>query len=144
MKIGGAPVTNYEGGSYGKIDLVKATMSSINTVFAQLAVKMGARGARQAGRPASASTGSTATRSARRSSLMPDPAEMTTWETAWAGVGQPVGEHDSPAGPQATVMQMALVSAGIANGGEVMQPFVVRLDPRQHRRRGRQDPARRS
>ncbi len=61
-----------------------------------------------------------------KTSLMPDPAEMTEWETAWAGVGQPVGEHDSPAGPQATVMQMALVSAGIANGGEVMQPFVVR------------------
>ena len=56
---------------------------------------------------------------------MPDPAEMTTWETAWAGVGQPVGEHASPAGPQATVLQMALVAAGIANKGVVMVPYVV-------------------
>ena len=56
---------------------------------------------------------------------MPDPAEMTTWETAWAGVGQPVGEHESPAGPQATVLQMALVAAGIANDGVVMAPHVV-------------------
>ena len=58
---------------------------------------------------------------------MPDPAEMTTWETAWAGVGQPVGEHESPAGPQATVLQMALVAAGIANDGVVMAPHVVGL-----------------
>ena len=125
MKIGGAPVTNFEGGSYGKIDLVNATMKSVNTVFAQLAVEMGAPALvkqadlfgfdRKYGYEIGAKT-----------SLMPDPAEMTTWETAWAGVGQPVGEHDSPAGPQATVMQMALVSAGIANGGEVMKPFVVR------------------
>jgi cell division protein FtsI/penicillin-binding protein 2 len=60
-----------------------------------------------------------------KNSLMPEPAEMTTWETAWAGVGQPVGEHDSPPGPQATVMQMALVAAGIANRGTVMAPHVV-------------------
>ncbi len=124
MKIGGAPVTNYEGGSYGETDLVTSTMKSINTVFAQLAVKMGAPALveqadrfgfdRKYGYEIGA-----------KMSLMPDPAEMTTWETAWAGVGQPVGEHDSPAGPQATVMQMALVSAGVANGGEVMKPFVV-------------------
>jgi len=56
---------------------------------------------------------------------MPDPSQMTKWETAWAGVGQPVGEHSSPAGPQATVMQMALVAAGIANDGVVMKPHVV-------------------
>ncbi len=124
MEIGGAPVTNFEGGSYGKVDLEKATMSSINTVFAQLAVKIGPDALveqadafgfdRKYGYEIGAKT-----------SLMPDPDEMTTWETAWAGVGQPVGEHDSPAGPQATVMQMALVSAGIANGGEVMKPYVV-------------------
>jgi cell division protein FtsI/penicillin-binding protein 2 len=59
------------------------------------------------------------------SSLMPDPAEMTRWETAWAGVGQPVGEHESPPGPQVTALQMALVSAGIANGGVVMRPYIV-------------------
>ena len=124
MKIGGAPVTNYEGGSYANTDLVTATMKSINTVFAQLAVELGApalvKQADQFGfdRDLGYEIGS-------KDSLMPDPAEMTTWETAWAGVGQPVGEHDSPAGPQATVLQMALVSAGIANGGEVMRPYVV-------------------
>jgi cell division protein FtsW (lipid II flippase)/cell division protein FtsI/penicillin-binding protein 2 len=124
LTIGGAPVTNFEGGSYKSLDLVTATMRSVNTVFAALAVKLGAPALvkqadlfgfdRDYGYEIGAKT-----------SLMPNPAEMTTWETAWAGVGQPVGEHDSPAGPQATVMQMALVSAGIANNGAVMRPYVV-------------------
>ncbi len=130
LEIGNAPVTNFEGGSYGLLDLKTATARSVNTVFAQLAVDMGPETlVQQANRfgfdnelgyelPA-------------KVSLMPDPAEMTTWETAWAGVGQPVGEHESPAGPQATVMQMALVAAGIANDGLVMRPYVIDrvLDP---------------
>ncbi len=124
LEIGNAPVTNYGGGSYGEVDLRKATASSINTVFAQLAVDLGARDlVAQSERfgfndeipldiPASIS-------------LMPDPNEMTVWETAWAGVGQPVGEHDSPPGPQATALQMALVAAGIGNDGAVMQPYLL-------------------
>jgi peptidoglycan glycosyltransferase len=124
MDIGNAPVTNFEGGSYDKIDLVSATMKSVNTVFAQLAVKMGApalvKQADQFGFDAKVPYELPA-----KTSLMPNPAEMTTWETAWAGVGQPVGEHDSPAGPQSTVLQMALVASGIANNGVVMAPYVV-------------------
>ena len=58
-------------------------------------------------------------------SLMPDPAEMTDWETAWAACGQPVGQHESPAGPQTTVMQNAVVAQAIANGGVAMDPYVV-------------------
>lgn len=125
LEIGNGAVTNFEGGSFGNITLSKATASSVNTVFAQLAVKLGAQNlVGQANRfgfgqrpPFELPT---------KISLMPDPGVMTTWETAWAGVGQPVGEHkDSPAGPQATPMQMALVAAGIANGGTVMRPYVV-------------------
>ncbi len=56
---------------------------------------------------------------------MPDPSEMTEWETAWAAVGQPVGEHASPAGPQTTVMQNAVMAAAIANNGIVMNPYLV-------------------
>ena len=36
-----------------------------------------------------------------------------------------MGEHASPAGPQVTVMQGAVIAAGIANGGVVMNPYVV-------------------
>ncbi|MEI7815486.1 MAG: penicillin-binding transpeptidase domain-containing protein, partial [Coriobacteriia bacterium] len=124
MDIGNAPVTNFEGGSYDKIDLTTATMKSVNTVFAQIAVKMGApalvKQANQFGFDTKVPYELPA-----KISLMPDPAEMTIWETAWAGVGQPVGEHDSPAGPQSTVLQMALVASGIANDGVVMAPYVV-------------------
>ena len=58
-------------------------------------------------------------------SLMPDPDEMTEWETAWAAAGEPVGEHESPAGPQASVLEMALVGCAIANDGTIMQPYLV-------------------
>lgn len=124
IDIGNAPVTNFEGGSYGRLDLVSATARSVNTVFAQLADDLGPeRLVDQATRfgfntPSPYELPVT-------SSLMPDPAEMTRWETAWAGVGQPVGEHASPPGPQATVLQMALVAAGIANDGQIMRPFVI-------------------
>lgn len=124
LKIGNAPVTNYGGGGYGRTNLVDATAKSINTVFAQLAVDLGAPGlVAQADRfgfgkevPYELPV---------KTSLMPKPAEMTTWELAWAGVGQPVGEHASPAGPQVTTMEMALIAAGIANDGVVMRPHVV-------------------
>jgi cell division protein FtsI/penicillin-binding protein 2/cell division protein FtsW (lipid II flippase) len=123
--IGGAPVTNFEGGSYGKLDLATALAKSVNTVFAQLAVNLGAK--RLVGQAdAFGFDHAVPFELPVKTSLMPDPDEMTTWETAWAGVGQPVGEHKSPAGPQVTALQMSLVAAGIANGGVVMQPYVIK------------------
>lgn len=123
LEIGGAPVTNYEGGSYGPIPLTKAMNSSVNTVFAQMAVDLGAKDL-VAQSEAFGFNDTPDTEIPSKASLMPDPAEMTVWETAWAGVGQPVGEHESPPGPQATALQMALVAAGIANDGVVMQPYL--------------------
>lgn len=124
LEIGNAPVTNYGGSSYGEVDLRKATASSINTVFAQLAVDLGARDlVAQSERFGFGSEPPVEIPST--ASLMPDSGEMTTWETAWAGVGQPVGEHESPPGPQATALQMALVAAGIGNNGTVMEPHLI-------------------
>jgi len=124
IEIGGAPITNYGGSGYGTVTLEKATASSINTVYAQLADKLGAeRLVAQSER--FGINEKAAFELPLTTSLMPDPAEMTQWETAWAGVGQPVGEHTSPAGPQVTALQMALISAGIANQGVVMRPYVV-------------------
>ncbi|MBI5231657.1 MAG: FtsW/RodA/SpoVE family cell cycle protein [Coriobacteriales bacterium] len=124
MEIGNAPVTNFEGGSYDRISLRDATARSVNTVFAQAAVELGAE------KLVSQAEGFGFNKRVpyelpARTSLMPNPAEMTTWETAWAGVGQPVGEHESPPGPQSTVLQMAEVASGIANNGRVMRPHVV-------------------
>ena len=124
MDIGNAPVTNFESSAYSATTLKMATAKSINTVFGQVAVKLGPqRLVAQAGKfgfdkkiPYELPV---------LTSLMPDPSEMTTWETAWSGIGQPVGEHTSPAGPQATVFQMALVASGLANDGKVMKPYVI-------------------
>jgi cell division protein FtsI/penicillin-binding protein 2 len=124
IEIGGAPITNFRGGSFGSVNLRRATTSSINTVYAQLSDELGPqRLVRQSER--FGFNNDLGYELPVRNSLMPNPREMTRWETAWAGVGQPVGEHESPPGPQATVMQMALVAAGIANDGEVMRPYVI-------------------
>ena len=97
---------------------------SSNTVFGQVGVKLGAdalvRTAENFGFNHSIDFDTDVS-----TSLMPDPDEMTEWETAWAADGQPVGEHKSPAGPQASVLQMALVGCAIANDGVIMKPYLV-------------------
>ncbi|MCL2654351.1 MAG: FtsW/RodA/SpoVE family cell cycle protein [Coriobacteriia bacterium] len=124
MSIGNAPVTNYDHYSYGTINAVTALQKSVNTVFGQIAVKMGP------GRLVSQAESFGFNKDIPydlpiKTSLMPDPGQMTTWETAWSGIGQPVGQHASPAGPQATVYQMGLVASAIANNGTIMRPYVV-------------------
>lgn len=124
QEIGGAKVTNAKGASYGNLSLRTAFAKSVNTVFGQVATQIGPRTlveyARNFGYGSSIGTGITV-----KPSLMPDPQEMTVWETAWAGCGQPVGEHKSPAGPQTTVVQNCVVAATVANGGVVMDPHIV-------------------
>lgn len=124
MDIGGAPVTNYGGASFGQTDLREATARSINTVFGQLARDIGAERLVATSEELGFNHAVPFELPAA-TSLMPDPAEMTVWETAWAGVGQPVGEHDSPPGPQVTPLQMALATAGISSDGQVMRPYVI-------------------
>ena len=124
MDIGNAPVTNVKKRSYGKITLEQAMWYSSNTVFGQVGVQLGSDLLVQM----ACSFGFNEDIPfdlPLATSLMPDPEEMTTWETAWAACGEPVGEHESPAGPQATVLQMALVGAAIANEGAIMQPYLV-------------------
>ena len=126
MDIGNAPVTNFNKNSYGDITLARATELSSNTVFGQLGVEMGAEklvdGADKFGFNRKIDfTLSTAT------SLMAEPDEMTKWELAWSAAGEPVNpqNHPSPAGPQATVLEMALVGCAIANDGAIMNPYLV-------------------
>lgn len=124
MDIGNAPVTNYHSTGYGTISLRTATEKSVNTVFGQLGVQIGSdllvKSAEQYGFNSDVFFELPLSKS-----LMPDPSEMTTWETAWAACGQPVGQHSSPAGPQATVLQMAMVGAAIANDGALEQPYLI-------------------
>lgn len=129
MTIGGAEVSNFNNNDYGTITLKRATELSSNTVFGQLGVDMGAEklvdGAEAFGFNKDIDFPLT-----MYTSLMPDPSDMTKWETAWASAGEPVGEngtskHPSPSGPQATVLEMALVGSAIANDGVIMQPYLV-------------------
>ena len=125
IMIGNAKVTNYGGAGYGYVALRTAYWYSLNTVFGQLGTQIGSK---------------RLVESAEKfgfnqkidfdipvaMSLMPDPEEMTEWETAWAAAGEPVGEHTSPAGPQTNTFQMALVASAIANDGKIMQPYLVK------------------
>ena len=123
LQIGGGKVTNFEGAGYGSATLRQATRSSINTVFAQLADRLGpARLVDQA--RAFGMDKPVPFELAVQASLMPAPERMTKWETAWAGVGQPVGAGIVK-GPVVTALQMALVAGGIANKGVVMKPYLV-------------------
>jgi cell division protein FtsW (lipid II flippase)/cell division protein FtsI/penicillin-binding protein 2 len=123
LEIGGGKVTNFEGGGYGSVTLEKATASSVNTVFAQVADQLGAERlvatARGFGFDKATPFALPVT-----PSIMSAPESMTRWETAWAGVGQPVGAG-AVKGPVATPLEMALVAAGIANGGVVMEPRLL-------------------
>ncbi len=124
MTIGNAEVTNFGGNSYGEITLARATEVSANTVFAQLGTRIGAdllvSSAEKFGFGKDISFDLPLVKS-----LMPDPKEMTEWETAWAAAGEPVGEHASPAGPQASALEMALTGCAIANDGVIQQPYLV-------------------
>lgn len=124
LEIGGAPIINFGNNDYGTITVQRGFELSSNTVFGQLASIMGPATLvstadsfgfdREIGQDFSVAT-----------SLMSKPELMTEWETAWAGAGEPVGQHAAPIGPQATVVQMALAGAAIANNGTIMNPYVV-------------------
>lgn len=124
MTIGNAEVSNFDHNNYGNLTLAQATELSSNTVFGQLGVQIGAKalveGAEKFGFNQDLDFDLPVA-----TSLMPDPDEMTEWETAWAAAGEPVGNHESPAGPQATVLEMAMVGSAIANDGVIMAPYLV-------------------
>ncbi len=122
MEIGGGKVTTHR--DSGTITVKEATAISSNTAFGQIAVDLGAKKL-VSYCDALGFGGNMALDFNVTSSLMPDPSEMTTWETAWAGAGQPVGQHASPSGPQVTVTQMAVAMAAIANDGVAMKPYLV-------------------
>lgn len=124
MTLGNGKVNNFGNYSYGEITLARATELSSNTVYGQLGTQIGSdrlvEGSEKFGFNQDVSFDIPLVKS-----LMPDPNEMTEWETAWATAGEPVGQHASPAGPQATVLQMALVGCVIANDGVMEQPYLV-------------------
>lgn len=124
LTIGGAEVSNYGYNDYGTPTLKEAFALSSNTVFGQVGVQVGASNLVKYADAFGYGT-NVGQDFNTQASLMPEPSEMTEWETAWAACGQPVGQHPSPAGPQVTVMQNAMVAQAVANGGVVMNPYLV-------------------
>ena len=124
LDIGGQLVSNDHEAEYGEVDLRTAFALSANTAFGQLGGQLGANNLVRYSNAFGYDT-SLGQDFSCATSLMPNPGEMTEWETAWSACGQPVGEHPSPAGPQTTVMQNAVVAATIANRGVAMNPYVV-------------------
>lgn len=126
IDIGNAPVSNFDHTNYGSQTVAQAVAWSSNTVFGQIGDKLGPQklveGAERFGFNQSIDFPLT-----MYTSLMANPDEMTEWETAWAAAGEPVNpmNHESPAGPQVTVLQMAMVGSAIANDGTLMQPYLV-------------------
>lgn len=125
LTIGGGVVTNYENVDYGTITLQRGLEVSSNTVFAQVAVAEGAQALVEQAEAFGFNSDSIGQDFSVATSIMPNYQEMTEWETAWAGDGQPVGEHESGNGPMATVVQLAMIAGGIANNGTVMNPYII-------------------
>ena len=102
------------GGS--EISLTTALEVSCNVAFADLGVKLGAETCRT--RPRSTASTTTSSTSCRpRESVFPDANDLDEAQTALTAIGQ---YND-----RATPLQMAMVGAGIANGGAVMKPYIV-------------------
>ena len=125
INIGNADVSNINDEEWKSLTLQEALAYSANTVFAPVGTKLGASSLVNYARAFGYGSDGIGQDFTTVASLMPEPSEMTEWETAWAACGQPVGEHPSPAGPQTTVMQNAVMVAAIANGGIAMNPYVV-------------------
>ena len=125
IEIGNAAVTNAGSVGYGQISLQRAFAVSSNTAFGQIGEELGATALMETAESFGFNQ-SFDLEVSLTTSITGDADAMTTWETAWAACGQAVGDSsDHTVGPQATVMQMAMVAAAIANDGVLQQPYFV-------------------
>jgi peptidoglycan glycosyltransferase len=116
VTAGGFVVHNYGDNTYGDHDFTKAFASSINTTFAKLGIQMGAEtmanyaAAFGFGKQPPWVLGGSA-------SVFPAPTGMDKAHLAQVSYGQ--GEV------LATPLQIALAASAVANGGEIMKPYLV-------------------
>lgn len=113
---GGFKVTNYGGGAYGIHSFADAFAESINTTFARIGVDLGADTLARYAQVFGVGT-EMPWRLGGRTGVFPSPSRMDTAHVAQASIGQ--GEV------LVSPLEMALVCAGIANGGRVMAPYIV-------------------
>ena len=106
---GGYPVHNYGDKVYGEHDFAEAMAKSINTTFSKVGRRSGSRRCSRATPRDSGSTAPCPDRSTIARSFFPDPARMDEAHVAQVSFGQ--GEV------LATPIEMAMIAAGIGNGG---------------------------
>jgi peptidoglycan glycosyltransferase len=103
--------------SAGEMTLADALRISCNTAFLGLGGDLGADAMDEQAEKFGFSSRYEVPFSTAASQYDPDPDEMSTAQVELSGIGQ--------GSVAATPLQVAMVSAAIANGGEVMQPFSV-------------------
>ena len=113
---GGYTVTNFGGQTYGEHSFAEAFAKSVNTTFARVGVELGAE---TLGRYAAAfGLGDQLPWAlSGRTGVFPSPGAMDTAHVAQVSFGQ--GEV------LVSPYEMALVAAGVANGGVIMAPYIV-------------------
>jgi peptidoglycan glycosyltransferase len=123
VKISGVPLPNDFGRSYGNVDLVTALAESVNTVFAQIAEKLGGETMRkymerfgfdkkpQLDYPKNEMSAAGEYRGGR---LIPPTSRFV--DLGRMGIGQDK--------LQVPALQMALVAAAVANKGTLMRPHI--------------------
>ncbi len=112
-----ATIQNFGGASCGgdQVSLAEALRISCNTAFAQLGMDLGAAALAEQAKAFGFGDSSLTVPLPVAASVFPDSPDAP--QTAQSAIGQ----FDVQASP----LQMAMVAAGIANGGEVMRPYLV-------------------
>lgn len=113
--IGGFRITNYGKKSYGKITVEKAFVHSVNTVFAQIGLKVGADGFREIVRDLRIDNSPDFDIPVKEGRLPVSVEDKVT--LGWASVGQ--------ADLLVTPLSMAMVAQMIANDGILVEPSLT-------------------
>ncbi|MDQ3940185.1 MAG: penicillin-binding transpeptidase domain-containing protein [Actinomycetota bacterium] len=112
-------VRNFESGEFGSLTFATAVQYSVNTAFAQVAIKLGPkRITRYADAFGFNRVPEVPIDAAESSFPFPD----DQGDLMWGSIGQ--------AQVLATPLQMASVAATVANGGKRMEPRILKRDPR--------------
>lgn len=117
LEVMGTKVQNYGGTTWGEVTFRQALEHSINTVFAQIGLKLGAARLVEYAERFGFLTDVPFDLTVKQSHIQKARA-MDDVAVAWSAIGQ--------AEVAATPLEMALATATIANGGAMMKPFLVK------------------
>ena len=110
-------VRNFESGEFGELSFASAVQYSVNTAFAQVALKLGGKRLSEYAERFGFNRVPEMPLEARESSFPPP---VGAGDLMWASIGQ--------AQVLASPLQMATVAATIANDGERMEPRITKLE----------------